>query len=81
MLTHAIEPPQFINLASGSDLRVGHGLQSCTDEIQLSNRFRVGAKNSEKQRWVVLVDSPGFDDTEKSDSEILKILCDYLASE
>lgn len=56
-------------------------MQSCTDQIQLSNRFQVKEKNGEKQRWVVLVDSPGFDDTEKSDSEILKILCEYLASE
>ena len=47
----------------------------------MSKRFLVKEKNSDKQRCVVLVDSPGFDDTEKSDSEILKILCEYLASE
>ncbi|KAI0091155.1 hypothetical protein BDY19DRAFT_856343, partial [Irpex rosettiformis] len=71
----------FVNLASKSDLRVGATLQSCTDQIQLSKRFLVREKNSDKQRSVVLVDSPGFDDTEKSDSDILGILCEYLASQ
>ena len=28
-----------------------------------------------------IIDTPGFDDTVKSDSDILKIICDFLASE
>ncbi|KAI0696924.1 P-loop containing nucleoside triphosphate hydrolase protein [Cytidiella melzeri] len=71
----------FINVASKSDLRVGSSLQSCTDQIQFSRQFHVKDKDNEKLRRVVLVDSPGFDDTEKSDSDILKIICEYLASE
>lgn len=30
---------------------------------------------------VTLVDTPGFDDTNKSDGEILNIVCDFLSSE
>ncbi|KAI0342632.1 hypothetical protein BDW22DRAFT_1357085 [Trametopsis cervina] len=71
----------FINLASGSDLRVGNSLQSCTDEIQFSRRFQVKGKEGERTRWVVLVDSPGFDDTQKTESDILEKICTFLGSE
>ena len=30
---------------------------------------------------VVLVDTPGFDDTSKSESDILNVVCEYMASE
>ncbi|CAL1717180.1 unnamed protein product [Somion occarium] len=65
----------FINLASNSDLRVGVGLESCTDAIQMSKTFILDDME------VTLVDTPGFDDTSKSDAEILNIVCDFLSSE
>ncbi|KAJ7096516.1 hypothetical protein B0H15DRAFT_945981 [Mycena belliarum] len=52
----------FINLVSGSDLRVGRGLQSCTSTVQ-----------------VTMIDTPGFDDTSKSDTDILTLIAAFLA--
>ena len=66
--------PQFINLVSGSKLRIGVGLESCTAEVQLANEFTLGG------RTVTLIDTPGFDDTTKSDTEILKMIAGYLAA-
>ncbi|KAI0071420.1 hypothetical protein K474DRAFT_1669018 [Panus rudis PR-1116 ss-1] len=65
----------FINVASGSDLRVGIGLESCTDTIQKTAPFELNGKK------IVLIDTPGFDDTTKSDAEVLDIICDYLSSD
>ena len=65
---------QFINLASGSNLRVGMGLESCTAEVQLSDEFIFDS------RRVVLIDTPGFDDTSKSDTEILQIIAAFLTT-
>lgn len=48
-------------------------LESCTDSIQFSRPFNVDNKS------VVLVDTPGFDDTDKSDSDTLQMICQYLA--
>lgn len=48
---------------------------SCTDKIELSQAFELDGKE------VVLVDTPGFDDTAKSDSDVLNIVCDYIHSE
>ena len=66
---------QFINLASSSELRVGESLMSCTDKIELSRPFPLD------NYLVTLVDTPGFDDTTKSDADVLNIVSDYLASE
>lgn len=59
---------QFVNLASGSSLGVGQGLESCTSEVQASTRFGVGEKQ------VVLIDTPGFGDTTLADSDIWKTI-------
>ncbi|KAF8121217.1 hypothetical protein EV363DRAFT_1406554 [Boletus edulis] len=58
----------FVNLVSESSLGVGQGLESCTSEVQASNRFNVG------EREVVLIDTPGFGDTTLADSDIWKII-------
>jgi predicted GTPase len=63
----------FVNLASNSSLQVGMGLSSCTNDVQISAPFKVGGKR------VVLVDTPGFDDTNKSDIETMQTILQFLA--
>ncbi|KAI0342626.1 P-loop containing nucleoside triphosphate hydrolase protein [Trametopsis cervina] len=64
----------FINLMSGSSLSVGEGLRSCTSRIELGKTFELDGSR------VTLVDTPGFDDTTVSDTEILKMISAYLSS-
>ncbi|KAH9924831.1 P-loop containing nucleoside triphosphate hydrolase protein [Amylocystis lapponica] len=64
----------FINLASGSRLDVGSGLRSCTSTIETSRTFEMCG------RRVTLIDTPGFDDTTKSDTDILKMIALYLST-
>jgi len=63
---------QFVNQASGSYLEVGGDLDSCTSAIQESEEFVLDG------RRVVLVDTPGFDDTHKSDTDVLKAVAAFL---
>ena len=65
---------QLINMGSGSDLRIGTNLKSCTAEVQLANEFTLDGQR------VLLVDTPGFDDTFKSDTDILKLIAAFLAT-
>ncbi|KAF9496552.1 hypothetical protein BDN71DRAFT_1366413, partial [Pleurotus eryngii] len=64
----------FINIASGSSLRVGPGLMSCTDTVQTSAPFIL------EGRTVILVDTPGFDDTTKTDTDVLTMIAASLSS-
>ncbi|KAH8092660.1 P-loop containing nucleoside triphosphate hydrolase protein [Cristinia sonorae] len=64
----------FVNLASGSSLRIGYGLESCTSEVEVSPPLAIDGKN------VTLIDTPGFDDTNKSEAEILTLIADFLAT-
>ncbi|KAG8683763.1 hypothetical protein FRC09_015867 [Ceratobasidium sp. 395] len=65
----------FANVSSGRDgLTVGHGVKSCTQEVEKTEEFIVDG------RPVVLVDCPGFDDTHLSDAEILERISEFLAS-
>lgn len=75
-ITKAIYSPlsQFINLVSGSDLRIGRGLESCTTCVQPSPAFELDGLQ------VTLVDTPGFDDTNQSDNDILKMLALFLST-
>ncbi|KAG6335339.1 hypothetical protein ID866_3750 [Astraeus odoratus] len=62
----------FVSKATGIiDESVGHMLTSHTSEIR-ATKCVVGGSN------VVLVDTPGFDDTKKSDLEILQSISDWL---
>ncbi|KAH8103310.1 P-loop containing nucleoside triphosphate hydrolase protein [Cristinia sonorae] len=63
----------FVNLASGSNFQVGEGLKSCTPVVQISEPFVLSG------RRMRLIDTPGFDDTTKSDSEVLRMIADFLA--
>ncbi|KAL4256709.1 G domain-containing protein [Pleurotus pulmonarius] len=64
----------FINMASGSALRVGSGLMSCTDAVQTSEPFLL------KDRTVRLIDTPGFNDTSKTDTEVLTMIAASLSN-
>jgi len=50
---------------------VGHDLESHTSEIR-ATRCTIGKTS------IVLVDTPGFDDTKKTDLEILESIADWL---
>ncbi|KAF3901847.1 hypothetical protein AA313_de0208849 [Arthrobotrys entomopaga] len=63
----------FINLLVEESIQIGHGLQSCTSEVGVYH-FNYGGSR------VFLVDTPGFDDTNRSDSEILKDVAFWLAA-
>ncbi|KAG0699562.1 P-loop containing nucleoside triphosphate hydrolase protein, partial [Suillus ampliporus] len=63
----------FINKASKSDLPVSDSLESCTSEVRTSRAFVVG------ERSVTLLDTPGFDDTSRSDTDILTMIAAYLS--
>ncbi|KAK6067745.1 kinesin light chain [Seiridium cupressi] len=65
----------FIKTLAGeaaSRLRTGHDLESCTQEIETVD-FPLDGHD------VTLVDTPGFDDSKRSDTEILTLIADWLA--
>ncbi|GJE89959.1 hypothetical protein PsYK624_060740 [Phanerochaete sordida] len=64
----------FINLLSGSNLRVGDGLRSCTSKVETSCSFPLLGK------LVTLIDTPGFDDTIVSETDILTMIAVYLSA-
>ncbi|OBZ66201.1 GTP-binding protein A [Grifola frondosa] len=65
----------FINVASGSDFRVGVGLESCTDAMQFSQPFQLDNYS------ITLIDTPGFDDTSKTDAEVLNMVTEFFSSQ
>ncbi|KAF9788713.1 P-loop containing nucleoside triphosphate hydrolase protein [Thelephora terrestris] len=62
----------FINLLSNSNLNVGKGLRSCTNTVQVADAFNLAG------RRVVLIDTPGFDDTSLSDVDVLNMIAAFL---
>ena len=65
---------QFINLISGSNLGIASGLQSCTNTVQFGGGFNLDG------RRVMLIDTPGFDDTTRSDTDVLTMIAAFLAT-
>jgi len=64
---------QFVNRATENDaFLVGNGLRSCTTEIQVSPQFLVD------DRPVILIDTPGFNDTVMDDADVLKSISAFL---
>ncbi|KDQ53019.1 hypothetical protein JAAARDRAFT_100020, partial [Jaapia argillacea MUCL 33604] len=61
--------------------RSGNPLRSCTDKVQAVQLppASVTRYMPATGKRVVLVDTPGFDDTKKTDAEILKIIGNWLA--
>jgi len=63
----------FISHTSkNANVQIGNGLQSCTSSVECVTFDLDG-------QAVSLVDTPGFDDTNKSDTEILKLVSEWLA--
>jgi predicted GTPase len=62
----------FINLISGSTLGVSDSMESCTSTVQASIPFELGGQT------VTLIDTPGFDDTNRSDADVLKMIAMFL---
>ncbi|TDL18003.1 hypothetical protein BD410DRAFT_729037 [Rickenella mellea] len=63
----------FINDATGLKLPVSHDLDSCTKRIQATNMILEG-------RPLVLLDTPGFGHSDLSDTEVLRLIGEYLAN-
>lgn len=53
---------------------MGEGLRSCTAAIGNSDIFELDGCS------VMLIDTPGFNDTTKSDTDILKLISTYMAT-
>ncbi|KAF8805168.1 hypothetical protein BYT27DRAFT_7192832 [Phlegmacium glaucopus] len=66
----------FINIITDFEIGVGHNLESCTNEV---NNVRISMPEL-AYGDLVFVDTPGFDDTNKSDVDILKMVADWLKS-
>ena len=63
-----------MNQISKSQLEIGDDLESCTSDIQISEVFSL------EDRQVVLIDTPGFDDTNKSDTDVLKLIAGFMGA-
>lgn len=50
------------------------GLESCTAEVRVADEFTLDG------RMVTLFDTPGFDGTTQSDTDILKMIAFFLAA-
>jgi hypothetical protein len=59
---------------------VGHALKSCTSRLQHTFVPYPGGLPHSKNRRIVIVDTPGFDDTYTDDKEILRRIAVWLAS-
>ncbi|KAG8718280.1 hypothetical protein FRC09_012903 [Ceratobasidium sp. 395] len=62
----------FINDVSGGELPVGHTQHSCTEQVQFAPLFEL------EGREIQLIDTPGFDDTNVSDTDILDRIGTFL---
>ncbi|PVF96696.1 hypothetical protein CPB86DRAFT_786771 [Serendipita vermifera] len=64
----------FVNLISGSQFPVSHGLKSCTTEMMATKPFLVNGHP------VILLDTPGFDDTNERDTDNIAEIATTLAA-
>jgi len=61
----------FVNLVAGASFEVGRELESCTQTVQ-SWTFPLGDET------VTIIDTPGFDDTERPQAEVLERIATFL---
>ncbi|KAI0404434.1 P-loop containing nucleoside triphosphate hydrolase protein [Xylaria palmicola] len=64
----------LVSLCTDQQVEIGHELHSCTQDVR-THSFRHPNLPS---GWIHLVDTPGFDDTHKSDTEVLRTLAAWL---
>ncbi|KAF2972990.1 hypothetical protein GQX73_g668 [Xylaria multiplex] len=62
----------FVVRATGANLTIGEDADSCTQEMQAAS-ITVGSKR------VIIIDTPGFDDTEGKDMKLFERLTHWLA--
>ena len=62
----------FISLCSGQKVEIGHDLEACTSRVQ------VYTYDHSPSIRIHLVDTPGFDDTNRSDTEVLREIAAWL---
>jgi predicted GTPase len=66
---------QFINIAVGNNqTTIGHDLRSCTQGVQAVRCTH--PENPDRQ--IVFLDTPGFDDTSRTDTEVLIDISEWL---
>jgi hypothetical protein len=61
-------------------MQVGHDLKSCTNTLQHTYISDIPNRPTLKGRRIVIVDTPGFDNTCTEDKEILRRIAVWLAS-
>ncbi|KAH7351273.1 P-loop containing nucleoside triphosphate hydrolase protein [Rhexocercosporidium sp. MPI-PUGE-AT-0058] len=64
----------FISKLAHQSVEVGHSLTSCTTEVG------VYSLQYDDKRTIYLVDTPGFDDTNRSDTDVLKDVAFFLST-
>ena len=73
---------QFINAATGQDeMQVGHDLNSCTAQLKhiVLPLTCFASFPALRHRRVILLDTPGFDDTFIDDVEIMRRIAVWLS--
>ncbi|QPC70664.1 hypothetical protein HYE68_001416 [Fusarium pseudograminearum] len=68
----------FLNQLKRHSVEEGHSLFSETRECQA---VEIILDDEDQRRSITIVDTPGFDDTERSQAEILAEITDYLAAQ
>lgn len=64
----------FISLCCKKAVEVGHQLKACTTTVD------VYAYEISPEKTVYLIDTPGFDDTNRSDTEVLREIASWLTT-
>ncbi|KAL2851529.1 hypothetical protein BJY01DRAFT_245040 [Aspergillus pseudoustus] len=69
----------FVSRCSGKTLEIGHDLSSCTSDLTITSFLHPSPADPTDIKTIYLLDTPGFDDTNLSDSETLTRISHYLA--